>query len=150
MATNPVTIFYSYSHKDEALKEQLDTHLALLRRRGLVSTWHDRRILPGPDWETVIDKSLDEADIVLFLVSADFMASDYCFGKEVVRGMERHELNEAKVIPVIVRAVDWVDAPFGKLQALPKDAHPITSWNNPDEAWLDVERGIKRAIEELR
>ncbi len=135
MATNPITIFYSYSHNDEALKEQLDTRLALLRRRGLVSTWHDRRILPGQDWNKVIDTHLDEADIVIFLVSADFIASDYCYGKG---------------IPVIVRAVDWGDTMFGKLQALPKDARPVTSWNNQDEAWMDVEKGVKKAIDELQ
>jgi len=150
MATTPTTIFYSYSHRDEAFKEQLEIRLALLRRKGLIKTWHDRRIIPGQEWETAIENHLDEADIILLLVSADFIASDYCFGKEVVRAMERHERNEAKVIPIVVRAVDWSDAPFGRLQALPKDAHPVTSWNNQDEAWLDVEKGIKKAIEELQ
>jgi hypothetical protein len=119
MSTTPVTIFYSYSHKDEELKDQLETHLALLSRKGLI-TWHDRRIIPGQKWDTAIDSHLDESDIVILLVSADFIASDYCYGKEVVRAMERHERNEAKVIPVIVRAVDWIDAPFGRLQVLPR------------------------------
>ena len=150
MAITPITIFYSYSHRDEAFKEQLENHLALLRRKSLIKTWHDRRIIPGQEWETAIENHLDEADIVLLLVSADFIASDYCYGREVLRAMERHERNEAKVIPVVVRAVDWSDAPFGRLQALPKDAHPVTSWNNQDEAWLDVEKGIKKAIEELQ
>ena len=150
MSTTPVTIFYSYSHKDEELKDQLDTHLALLSKKGLIKTWHDRRIIPGQKWDTAIDSHLDESDIVILLVSADFIASDYCYGKEVVRAMERHERNEAKVIPVIVRAVDWIDAPFGRLQVLPKDARAITSWNNQDEAWLNVEQGIKKAIDAIQ
>jgi replicative DNA helicase len=150
MATTPITIFYSYSHRDEAFKEQLEIHLALLRRKSLIKTWHDRRIIPGQEWETAIESHLDEADIVLLLVSADFIASDYCYGKELARAMEKHERNEAKVIPVIVRPVDWSDAPFARLQAVPKDGNPITCWANQDEAWLDVERGIKDAIEALQ
>ncbi|MSP38112.1 MAG: TIR domain-containing protein [Deltaproteobacteria bacterium] len=150
MPTMPITIFYSYSHKDEVLKEQLDTHLALLQRKGLVKTWHDRRIVAGQDWDATIDSHLDEADIILLLVSADFMASEYCYGKELARAMERQERNEIKVVPIIVRAVDWSDAPFARLQALPKDAVPVMSWKNHDEAWLDVEKGIKNAIQEIQ
>ena len=93
MATTPVTVFYSYSHKDEAFKEQLDTHLALLRRKKLIKTWHDRRIIPGQDWESSIDRQLDESDIILLLVSPDFIASDYCYGRELVR-MERSTVRE--------------------------------------------------------
>jgi replicative DNA helicase len=146
MATTPVTVFYSYSHKDEAFKEQLDTHLALLRRKRLIKTWHDRRIIPGQDWESSIDRQLDESDIILLLVSPDFIASDYCYGRELVRAMDKHERNEAMVIPIIVRPVEWSEAPFARLQVTPKDAMPITSWSNQDEAWLDVERAISKAI----
>jgi hypothetical protein len=82
-------------------------------------------------------------------VSADFLASDYCYDIEVQRAMARHELGEARVIPIILRAVDWYSAPFGKLQALPKDGHPVTSWSNHDEAFLDVTRGIRVVAQEM-
>jgi replicative DNA helicase len=150
MALTPVRLFFSYSHKDEAFKGDLEAHLKILQRRGLIDTWSDRQIIPGQDWESAIQKELDHADIILFLVSAQFIASDYCYGKELSRAMERHERNEAKVIPVIVRPVDWNDAPFSMLQALPKDRKPVTLWTNQDEAWLDVEEGIKKAVEELQ
>jgi replicative DNA helicase len=150
MALTPVTVFFSYSHKDESFREQLETHLAILQRKDLIKTWCDRRIVPGQNWEAVLENQLDHADITLFLVSADFIASDYCYGIEVLRAMERHERNETKVIPIILRPVDWIDAAFGRLQALPEDGQPITSWANQDQAWLDVEQGIKTAIGQLQ
>lgn len=146
MKSKPVIVFYSYSHKDEPFKEQLETHLALLRRKELIKVWHDRRIIPGQDWEATIDRQLDEADIILLLVSPDFMASDYCYGKELIRAMEKHERNESIVIPIIIRPVEWSDSPFARLQVIPKDGKPVTSWSDQDEAWLNVEREINKAI----
>ncbi len=142
-------IFYSYSHKDENLREQLQTHLALLRREGLIGEWHDRKIGAGREWEGEIDARLEAADIVLLLVSADFVASDYCWDVEVKRAMEKHEAGQARVIPVILRPVDWHSAPFGKLQALPRDGRAVTKWGNRDEAWHNIARGIRGAVQEL-
>jgi replicative DNA helicase len=150
MSLTPVGVFFSYSHKDEHFKEQLDTHLSILQRKGLINTWNDRKISPGQDWESIIEAQLDRADIVLFLISPDFVASDYCYGKEMLRALERHERNEAKVIPIIVRPVDWSDAPFSRLQVLPKDGKPVVSWAIQDQAWLDVEQGIRKSVEELQ
>ncbi|CAN5906184.1 hypothetical protein BH20PSE1_BH20PSE1_14280 [soil metagenome] len=143
----PIHLFYSYSHKDEKLRNQLETHLALLRRQGLIHQWHDRRIGAGQEWAGAIDVNLESAQIILLLVSADFIASDYCYEKEMARAIERHEAGEARVIPVILRAVDWKDAPFAKLQALPKDGKPVTAWADRDAAWLDVAQGIRKAVE---
>lgn len=145
----PIHLFYSYSHKDEELRNQLETHLALLRRQGLIDQWHDRRIGPGQEWAGAIDVNLESAQIILLLASADFIASDYCYEKEMARAIERHEAGDARVIPVILRAVDWKDAPFAKLQALPKDGKPVTAWADRDAAWLDVAQGIRKAVEAL-
>ena len=142
-------VFFSYSHQDEDLRDGLAKHLSLLQRRGVIDTWHDRKIEAGVEWATDIEQQLNRADIILLLVSADFLASDYCYDIEMTRALERHETGDARVIPVIVRPVDWQDAPFGKLQALPKDAKPITKWADRDEALLDVEKGIKRTLEEI-
>ncbi len=143
-----MNVFFSYSHQDEGLRDELESHLSILKRSGRIHTWHDRKITPGGEWAGAIDNRLEAADVILLLVSPPFLASDYCWDVELRRAMERHEAGEARVIPVILRPVDWHDAPFGKLQALPKDARPVTSWPNRDEAFLDVARGLRAMIEE--
>lgn len=143
------TLFFSYSHVDEALRNQLEVHLSALNRQGLIATWHDRRITAGTPVGDRIDANLNTSHVVLLLVSADFIASDYCYEREMARAMERHETEDARVIPVILRPCDWHDLPFGKLLAAPRDGKPITTWPNIDEAFLDVERAIKAALKEL-
>jgi hypothetical protein len=144
-----IDVFYSYAHLDEPLRTELDKHLSSLRREGVIAGWHDRRITAGTEWAGAIDAHLQCAQIILLLVSADFLASDYCNDVELQHAMARHEAGEARVIPIILRAVDWQRAPFGKLQALPQDGRPITSWPNQDEAFLDVARGIRTVAEEI-
>ena len=133
--TSAIEVFFSYAHEDEALRDALATHLRLLERQGIIAGWHDRRILPGGAWAGAIDDHLQRARIILLLVSADFLASDYSYDVEVQQAMARHDAGAARVIPVILRPVDWHSAPFGTLQALPKDGHPVTSWSNRDEAF---------------
>ncbi|WP_437283624.1 TIR domain-containing protein [Sorangium sp. So ce375] len=145
-----IRLFFSYCHKDEALRDELETHLALLKREGILQSWHDRRIAPGDERAGQIDKHLDEGEVILLLVSADFLASDYCFDNEMRRALEHHNAGQARVIPVILRETDWHGAPFDRLQALPRDGRPVTSWRNRDEAWTDVVKGIRRAVEALR
>jgi len=144
-----IEVFFSYSHKDEELRDELEKHLSILKRKGVITGWHDRRIGAGREWEGEIDTHLDTADVILLLISADFLASDYCYDVEMKRAMERHDAGEARVIPVILRPCDWEDAPFGKLQALPKDAVPVTEWPNRDKVFLNVAQGIRVVVEEL-
>lgn len=146
MENSSLSIFYSYSHKDVGLRDELETHLSLLKRKGFISNWHDRSISAGQEWEPEINDNIKSADIILLLVSSDFIASDYCYGKELSIAIDNHEENKSIVIPVILRPTDWEGAPFAKLQALPAAAKPVTSWNSHDDAWLDVVRGIKKAI----
>jgi internalin A len=146
----PMRLFYSYSHKDESLRNELETHLKILQRQGLIDTWHDRKIEPGNEWAQEIDNNLELADIILLLISADFIASDYCYEKEMKRAIEREQEGKARVIPVIVRAVNWHKAPFAKLQALPKNTLAVTKWPDKDSAWTNVSEGIERVIEEIR
>lgn len=122
------TLFFSYSHADEALRDQLEKQLAMLKRQGAIETWHDRRIGAGSDFGSEIDDHVNKDDIILLLVSSDFLASDYCYDREMLRAMERHKAGEAVVIPVILRACDWHNAPFGKLNAVPRDGRPVTLW----------------------
>jgi hypothetical protein len=147
--TAPISLFYSYSHKDEVLRKKLETQLSLLRRQGIIRDWHDRRIEAGTEWKEQIDRNLDTADVILLLVSSDFLASDYCYDIETKRALERHEAGTARVIPVILRECDWHTGPFGKLQALPKDGKPVTDWRPQDKAFADIARGIREAVTTL-
>jgi len=147
--TRAVEVFFSYSHKDEELRDELSKHLAMLMRQRVIAAWHDRRIGAGKEWQNEIDERLNTADIILLLISSDFLASDYCYDVEVKTAMKRHDDGEARVIPVILRPVDWKGAPFGKLQSLPKDARPVTDWPNRDKAFENVAQGIRVAAEEL-
>ena len=139
----PIEVFTSYSHKDETPHDELAKHLKLLERQSIIQPWHDRRITAGKEVNVEIDVVLNRAGIILLLVSPDFVASDYCWGKEMKRAMERHKAGEARVIPVILRPVDWHATPFGELLALPTDGKAVTSWTNQDDALLDVAKGIR-------
>jgi hypothetical protein len=148
-AVRPIEVFYSYSHKDEDLRNELEAHLALLRREGSITGWHDRKIGAGTEWKNSINEHLESARVILLLISSDFLASDYCYDIELKRAMERHNSGEARVIPIILRSCDWASAPFVKLQALPKNAKPIKSWDDRDEAFTDVAAGIREAIADI-
>ncbi|GJL58050.1 MAG: hypothetical protein NPIRA03_09070 [Nitrospirales bacterium] len=146
----PVDLFYSYAHEDESLREELAGHLKIMERRGVIRPWHDRCLAPGQTWDQEINTQLAAADLVLLLVSADFINSDYIWGKELDVAMKRHASKEASVVPVMLRAVDITDAPFAALQGLPTDLRPVTSWPNRDEAWTDVAKGIRRTVEQIQ
>lgn len=142
-------VFMSYSHKDENLRDQLEVQLAMLRRQGLVDVWHDRRLLPGDHLDWTIGEELDRADIILLLVSPDFIASDYCYKIEKGRALERHREGTARLISVILRPCDWTHTDLSQFLVTPKDGRPITQWPDRDEAFLDVTQSIRRAIDDL-
>lgn len=144
--SRPIKLFYCYSHKDRDLRDELDTQLSGLHRSGLIDAWYDGELLPGAHWEKEIENQLNTADIILLLVSANFIASDYCYGKEMKQAIARHNAKEARVIPVLLRPVDWNYTPFSGLQALPSNARPITSWSDHNEAFADVAEGIRRIV----
>lgn len=148
-SSEPIEVFFSYSHKDEELRDALAVHLKLLQRQGVITAWHDREITAGTEWAGEIDEKINSARIILLLVSADFLASDYCYDIELQQAMARHEAGGAQVIPIILRPVDWEGVPFGKLQALPKNAKPVTTWDNRDEAFRDIAQGLRKAVEGL-
>ena len=140
-------IFYSYSHQDKALRDNLEKQLTVLKQNELITDWHDGEISAGTEWDAEIKKNLNAADIILLLVSADFLASVYIEKVELKQALERHEAGQARVIPIILRDCDWRSSTLGKLQALPKDGKAITKWKDQDEAYLDVVNGIRKALE---
>ena len=145
-------LFISYAHKDEFLKDELETHLKLLERQSVIQGWSDRDITPGNEWRGEIDDNLETADIILLLITADFLASDYCYDMEMDRAIERHNAGEATVIPVIVAPCNWQSARFSKLQSLPTDGKPVTIWGaekyNRDLAWTNVAQGIEQVAQQ--
>lgn len=140
-------IFISYSHKDEKAKDLLNSHLTSLIRNKNIDPWNDRQIMPGQEWDKVIQKELNEADIILLLISPSFMESGYINGVEVKRALERHYVNDAVVIPIILTSCLWQNDSFSVLHALPKDGLPIDKWENINEAFLDVIKGVQKIIE---
>jgi len=141
-----ITIFISYAHEDEQLCLELQKHLCLLQRVKDVKLWSDHNIAAGAEWEQEMSQYLDTAQIILLLISADFMAADHCYSIEMKRALERHEDGEAHVIPIILRPVFWKIAPFAKLQALPPGGEPVTS-KNQDEAFSEIAQGILHIVE---
>lgn len=143
-------VFFSYTHKDEALRDELEVHLAMLKREGAISAWHDRKILAGDELDGQIHARLDDAQVILLLISPDFLASAYCYDVEIKRAMELHEEGRTRVIPVILRPSDWqASTPFAKLLAAPKDGKPITKWPDRDDAWLDVVKQLRAALPKI-
>lgn len=147
MAESAVRVFISYSHKDEELRDKLDTHLSNLRWDGVISSWYDRQLTAGMEWDNRIKAEIESADIILLLISPDFIASKYCRDVEIPMALQRHEAKQASVVPIILRPFDWASAPFAKLQAFPKDAKPVTTWTNQDEAFVSVAQGIRTAAQ---
>ena len=140
------TAFISYSHRDEVFRRELETHLAPLRRQGLLDQWHDRKMTAGDPLDDTISAHLKQTDLILMLISADFVASDYCYAKEMARAPERHEARQARAISIICRACDFHGLPFTKFVLLPTDAKAVSSWPDQDAAWVDVIQGIRRAL----
>lgn len=144
------TLFFSYSHKDEELRNELETHLALLKREGAISSWHDRRITAGSDINQAISSELESSQIILLLVSAHFLSSDYCYEKEMKRALEKHEDGSAVVIPVILHPCDWKSAPFGNLLVTPTDAKPVSMYANQQEAFAIVAKDVRAAAKKFQ
>jgi len=141
-----ITVFFAYSHRDEDLRNELEIHLAMLKREGLIDIWFDRRIEPGKDIGKTISHELEESQIILLLVSAYFLNSDYCYEVEMSRAMNKDEAGQARVMPVILRPCDWHTAPFGKLKAVPKDGKPVTKYADQHDAFLEIAQAVRETI----
>ncbi len=132
-----IKLFYSYAPADESLCQELEDHLALLQRQGHIAGWQRRSISPGSNWQQEIAAQLDAAQLILLLISASFIASDFCYGTEMTRALDRHN-HDAHIIPILLRPCDWQSAPFGHLSPLPANGIPVTEWPSRDRAFLAI------------
>jgi len=144
-----INLFFSYSHNDEGLRNELDKHLSILKRQGVINSWHDRCVNAGSEFNSEISHNIKNANIILLLVSSDFLASDYCYENEMKLAMEMHDKGKAVVIPIILRPCDWHSTLFGKLLATPKDGKPVMKHASIDEAFLEITSEIKKVVQSI-
>lgn len=139
-------VFFSYSHADEDLRNRMEVHLAALKRQGLIETWYDRRITVGSDFKNEIDEQLFSSDIILLLVSPDFIDSDYCYDVEFQAALKKRQDGSATIVPIILHHCDWKTTPLGDLLAVPTDGKPISSWPDMNEAFVSVVNAIRDVL----
>ena len=149
MSNDTIEVFISYSKQDKELRDRLLSHLRPLETKGIIS-WHDRQILPGTEWDEEIKARLNAADIILLLISADFLATDYCTQVEIPEALRRHKTGVATVIPVILRSCGWKYTPLAAIQAYPEKAKPIVSWERIDDAYTDVVDAVYLAARKIK
>jgi hypothetical protein len=149
MTRGPLQLFLSYARQDHDMAADLRAHLAPLRHEGIVSDWYDRDLVAGADWDSEIRNRLDTADLVIALVSAEFLSSPYAYDVELAHALDLHHRDRLRLIPVIVRNCRWQDLPVARLNVLPAAGRPVTSWDNRDDAWVSVVTGIEAAAREV-
>ena len=142
-----VNVFISYSPEDQDLQEELDLHLAHLKRQGKIQAWHRGKVEAGAEWDAAIKNQLETAQIILLLISSHFIASDYCYDQQLQRALQRHNEGTARVIPIILKPTDWQNSAFSHLSELSTDGRAITLWENRDEAFVNVVAGIRDTID---
>ncbi len=146
----PLDLFISYSTKDEKLKEELETHLVMLKRDGTIRPWHSEQTGAGLEWEKEVGSIIDRSQIILLLISPSFLASDYLYDQELKRAMERHKSGNARVVPILIRSADVSKTPFKNLQSLPRSHDPVDTSHNRDETWTKIAREIREVCDSLR
>lgn len=140
---DPLKLFISYSHADKDYLVNFTNYLANMKRQNEITAWTDRQITAGNEWRNVIDENLLDADIVIILVSPDFVNSEYCYDLEMGKAIERHRANSCRVIPIYIRVTDVKGSIIEEFQALPDDRKPINKWSDTDEAWKNVIDGLR-------
>jgi hypothetical protein len=143
----PAKAFLAYSHLDVKFRHELEQQLRLLSRKRPITWWGEYQIIPGEERLESIYTALEQADIVLILVSIHFLSDEFCWSQQLERAIQRHEKREAVVIPIYARACAWEDTPIERIRGVPHDARPVAKWSDRHAAWTDVARGIQRALD---
>jgi TIR domain len=144
-----IDIFISYAQDDQELRIQLGKHLSSLKNQQIIREWYNGYIVPGTPRKAEILKHLAEAQIILLLISVDFVASDFCYSIEMTEAIARHKARQARVVPILLRPVDIQGTPFADLSMLPSGGEPVSKWSNLDDAFIDIVWGIRRVVEDL-
>ncbi len=147
----PARLFCGYAHEDETFLNQLKRAFQIPIRQEMITVWHDREILPGSEWDTEIEHQVNTADIILLLISPNFIASEYCWTREMQWAITRHKRGEARVIPILLEPTpEWRTTPLGDLLALPRDAKPVTTWQNRRDAFANIVKELLRVVHEVQ
>jgi len=146
----PIKVFLSYADEDEKLLQQLEKHLSVFRRSGKIILWHGKNTAHDTEWQREIETYLNTADIILLLISPDFIASDHCYSIEMQKALERYKAGDARVMPILMRPVDASDTPLRELPMLPASGQAVTRWRDQDEALLEISLELGKAIKEVR
>jgi hypothetical protein len=145
---NSFQVFLSFASEGESLKNKLEKHITNLKRQGLIIIKDRCSLQAGTEIDVQVEKYINESRIILLLISPDFLGSDQYYS-ELEKAIERHQEGIARVIPIILRAVEWESTPLRNFKILPTGACPITKWDDQDEAFRDVIKGIREVVEEL-
>lgn len=153
MTDKPLNLFISYSHTDEEYFEEFKKHLITLKRRNIIQDYDDLKLMPGDSVDDEIMKMLEKADIIAFLISVDFINSEYCYEIELKHALSRLENEEIKILPIVIRQCNWQDSIFKAYLSATKNGKPVSKYTDHDEAWCEVVDNIKRlctAVNELK
>ena len=148
-ARRAISIFVSYTEEDENYRKALEIHLDPLKRGGLIESWHNGEIKAGEVRETEINEHLQQAMLVLLLISPEYIGSQYCYEQEMQMALQRHRDGLARVIPILVRPSSWKDSPFRHLVVLPKSEQPIALAPNVDQMYVQVVNEIRLVVQDL-
>jgi hypothetical protein len=146
---NGIEVFLSSARSDQSLLDKLVEHLSIMEREGLIHLWNDCNVSPGIDWRSLVRSHLQIAQLILFLISPAFITSDFWDSQEMEDLLKRHERGEVRIIPILLRPVEWNKAPLNSLQVLPLNKEPVTCWRHREKAFLDIAQGVRAAIKEL-
>ncbi len=146
----PIKVFISYAEEDIRLVNQLKTHLTLLEQNGIIDIWENREISPGAEWRGMIDSHINSSHLILLLLSAYFLASDYIYSTEIEQALERHQSGKARLIPIILRPALWENSPFGNLQVLPRNGKPVALVKDADQAFTEIAKEIQLVCYDLQ
>lgn len=147
---NSLSLFVCYAHADERIVRQLIPSLKVLARRGYIAPWRDSDLVPGEDWDETIKERLSKAQVILLMVSTNFLASDYITRNEVPLAMSLMNDHKAVIVPVLLSPCSWREEDFEKLEKLPRKDAPVSSFRSHRDAWFLVEEGLKKVVDKAR
>ena len=143
--TRRARLLYLHAQQDQAFCQALENHLSSLGQEGLLQDWGEGALLGGDEIAAQLQAELARADVVVILLSADFLAAEHSQAQIDLVLAER-EKRPLIIVPIVVRAVDWLRSRLGRFYALPRNGKPVASWDRADDAWFDVVEGLRRLI----